>query len=352
MGLEKLSWYFEVDKNIKPAKFLICKKIAIRENLKNLEEDSLWKIHEKASKEFKEVFEKISKDEIKLESLEDAEISYLDLKIELAKKLLNPCKLCERKCNINRFEESGFCGLKEKTFISSYFLHYGEEPPLIPSGTIFFCGCNFKCVYCQNWEISQFPTNGILVDGKKLSKIEKYLRINGARNINFVGGNPDQHLHTILQSLKYLDINVPILWNNNAYSSLETMKILLDVVDIWLPDFKYGNDECALRLSSVSNYFSVVSRNIKMMHDNEDPLIIRHLVLPNHIECCTEKVLRWIADNCKNCLVNVMQQYRPEYLVLENPEKFREISRRLKVEEIKKAYEIARLLKIDFEAVS
>lgn len=349
---EKLKWYFDVDRNKMPAKFLICKRIACDSEISGLEEKNLWEIHEKLSENFKKTWREIKEGELDLKEMEKPKVSYLDVKIELSKKILRNCRFCERRCGVDRRKERGFCGSKEKTYVSSYFLHFGEEPPLIPSGTIFFSGCNFKCVYCQNWEISQFPDNGFLTTAKDLSLIEENLRKSGARNINFVGGNPDQHLHTILESLKYLNVNVPVLWNNNAYSSEETMKILLDVVDIWLPDFKYGNDECAFRLSSVKNYTSVVQRNIKTMCENEDPLIIRHLVLPNHFECCTRRVLEWISKNCKNCLVNVMRQYRPEYLVLERIEKFKEISRVLTRDEIEKAYELASKLKLDFKEVS
>ncbi|MEM5815937.1 MAG: radical SAM protein [Candidatus Aenigmatarchaeota archaeon] len=355
---EILSWYYLVDKNIKPAKFLICKNIYVEvseEEIKNLEEKELWKLHEKYSKEFKKILKDIKESKIEIKEFSQTSkkgCNFLELKIELSKRLLNPCRMCERRCLVNRFEKRGFCNLLNKTYVSSYFLHLGEETPLIPSGTIFFCGCNFKCAYCQNWEISQFSENGFIVDSKKLSIIERRLREEGARNINFVGGNPDQHLHTIVESLKFLDINVPILWNSNAYASIETMKILLDLVDIWLPDFKYGNNECAKRLSLVENYFEIVGRNIKMMYENEDPIIIRHLVLPNHIECCTNKVLTWISENCKNALVNVMKQYRPDYLVKNEIEKFREISRVLNKNEIEKAYKIASELKLNFEYIS
>ena len=352
---EALEWYFLVEKNIKPAKFMICKSIALEVKvgeLKNMSEEDLWKLHSKYSIEFKKILHEIKNSNQSLTKLEEKKCNYLDLKIELSKRLLNPCRVCERRCMINRYETRGFCNLLHKTYVSSYFLHFGEEPPLIPSGTIFFSGCNFRCVYCQNWEIRQFSENGFPVDEKKLSIIERKLRENGAKNINLVGGNPDQHLHTILGSLKYLDINVPILWNSNAYASLETMQLLLDVVDIWLPDFKYGNSECGERLSSVKNYFEIVSRNIKMMYENKDALIIRHLVLPNHLECCTFKVLKWISENCKTSLVNVMKQYRPEYLVAKNPFKFPEISRRLKKEEIEKAYSFAKELQLNFEEVS
>ncbi|MCS7099325.1 MAG: pyruvate formate lyase activating enzyme, partial [Sulfolobales archaeon] len=179
-----------------------------------------------------------------------------------------------------------------------------------------------------------------------------YLRVEGARNINHVGGEPTPNIYTILNSFKYLKSNVPQLWNSNMYLTEESMKILLDVIDIWLPDFKYGNNSCAARLSLVKNYFDVVARNHKTVCDSEDPIIIRHLVMPNHVDCCTKPVLEWIASNCPTALINVMGQYRPEYLVLRYPDKYPDISRRLTREELYRAYELAKKLKIDFEDVS
>ncbi|RLG51592.1 MAG: pyruvate formate lyase-activating protein, partial [Thermoproteota archaeon] len=186
---------------------------------------------------------------------------------------------------------------------------------------------------------------------KKLAKIEAALRIDGAANINFVGGDPTPNLHTILESLLYLEENVPLLWNSNMYCSIETMKLLADIIDIWLPDFKYGNDSCAERLSKVQRYFEVVSRNHKIAHESGD-MIIRHLVLPNHVECCTKPVLKWISENCPNALVNVMAQYRPEYLVARNPRDYPDISRRPTAEEMRAAYSYAKSLGICYEPVS
>lgn len=108
-----------------------------------------------------------------------------------------------------------------------------------------------------------------------------------------------------------------------------------------MPDLKYGNDSCALKYSIVKNYFEVASRNIKIAHDSGD-IIIRHLVLPNHVECCTRNVLKWISENTRRALTNIMDQYRPEYLVVRQPDKWSEIRRRVSVEELKKAFELAR----------
>ncbi|MEM3833207.1 MAG: radical SAM protein [Thermoprotei archaeon] len=349
----RLKWYYEVMIDKKPAKFLIAKRIPLDANPKEFGEDELWNLHDKLSKDFKKIFNEINNETLKLNELSEPKYSYLDVKIELAKRLLTPCRLCERRCKVNRMKESkGFCKLGYDSYVASYFLHMGEEAPLVPSGTIFFSGCSFRCVFCQNWDISQYSHAGSKVTPEMLASIAAELRLKGARNINYVGGNPDQHLHTIIESFEYLEINVPLLWNNNAYTSLEGMKLLLDIIDIHLPDLKYGNDLCAARLSAVPKYFEIATRNIKMVCENNDPVIIRHLVLPNHIECCTRPVLKWISENCPNALVNVMDQYRPEFIVANNPERYPEISRRLNKQEINRAYFMAREFNLLYEPIS
>lgn len=349
----RLRWYYEVMTDRKPAKFLIVKRIPVDEDPKKLNENELWRLHDRLSMDFKKVWKEIDDNSLRLADLHEPKYSYLDVKIELAKKLLTPCRFCERRCKVDRTKESkGFCRLGYDSYVASYFLHMGEEAPLVPSGTIFFSGCSFRCVFCQNWDISQYPTSGFKVTPEMLANIATELRIKGARNINYVGGNPDQHLHTIMESLKYLEINVPLLWNNNAYTSLEGMKLLLDVIDIHLPDLKYGNDKCASRLSAITRYFEIATRNIKMICENNDPIIIRHLVLPNHIECCTKPVLEWISKNCPNALINVMDQYRPEFMVANNPDRYQEISRRLNKQEINRAYSLAKEYNLLYEPIS
>ncbi len=350
----RLSWYYRVMRNERPAKYLICKRIPIDINLEEASEKELWSEHERVAEKFKKIFEKIRSGEIELSSLEKPKVSFLDLKIELVNKMLTHCNFCERRCGVNRANgERGFCRLDKRTYVASWFHHWGEEAPLIPSGTIFFGSCNFRCVFCQNYDISQVnPLGGIEVTPRELAKIQATLRREGVKNINYVGGEPTPNLHTIVESLKYLDVNVPLLWNSNFYCSTETMKILLEIIDIGLPDFKYGNDECAKRLSMVDKYFEVVSRNHKMMHDYGIDMIIRHLVMPNHVECCTKPILNWIAENLPRALVNIMAQYRPEYLVAWEPEKYPDIARRPTADEMREAYKHAQRLGLCYEPVS
>lgn len=346
---ERLSWYYSVMRDEMPAKFMICKKIYVDYD-RNADVEELWKIHEEKSKVFDEVLEKV-KGGLNIDKVPDANPNFLDLKVDIAYKMYENCEFCERRCGVDRSKgEVGVCRVK-KPNAHSYFHHYGEESPLVPSGTIFYGGCNFKCVYCQNHDISQeYPNDGEVLDAKKLAYIQEKLRLKGARNINHVGGDPTPNLHVILESLKYLNLNVPQLWNSNMYCSDETMKLLKDVIDIWLPDLKYGDDRCAERLSFVKNYWSVVTRNIKWAHDWGD-IIIRHLVLPNHLDCCTKPILRWIAKNCDRALVNIMEQYRPLFKVLLH-EDYRDIARRPSVDEMNEAYRYAESLGIVYEPVS
>ncbi|MEM0079542.1 MAG: radical SAM protein [Nitrososphaerota archaeon] len=361
----RLKWYRSVMLNRTPAKFLILKTIPVDVDLEKEDEKELWRINDELHKHALELFEKYFESCKPIEDLKFTKPSFLDLKIELAYRIIRSCHFCEWRCGVNRLEgQRGVCRLDRKTYVSSFFHHYGEEAPLIGldgqggSGTIFFSSCTFHCVFCQNWDISQakYPQDtGVEVNAEKLASIARRLRIDGAANINFVGGEPTPNLHTILESLRYLDVNVPILWNSNMYMSEESMKILIDVIDIWLPDFKYWSNECARRLSKVGGkegYREVVTRN-HLIASKYGDMIIRHLVMPNHLECDTKPILKWIAENIRDkVLVNIMEQYRPEFQVLSKPHLYNDISRRPYKEEILEAYRYAKELGIIYEPVS
>ncbi|MGD0329478.1 MAG: radical SAM protein [Nitrososphaeria archaeon] len=351
----RLSWYRKVMTGESPPKFLLCKMISA-ENPEGLKEEELWAIHERLQNDFQKIFEDVIDGKEKLSSLKIVKPNYLDVKGSLAEKMTEKCTFCEKACGVNRKKgEKGSCRVGFRTKVSTWFNHFGEEAPLIGeggSGTIFFSGCNFgPCVYCQNWDISVDPENGVDVSHETLALVSRKLAMDGAANVNYVGGEPTPNLHTILLSLRYLDVNIAQLWNSNMYCSISTMKLLSDVIDIWLPDFKYGNDACAEKLSKVNRYFEVVSRNHKIAHDSGS-ILIRHLVLPGHVDCCTKPILDWISRNLPNALVNIMGQYHPDYLVSDNPNKYKSISLKVSDEEMDQAYAYAENLNLVYKPVS
>jgi len=308
-----LSKYFDILEENRTAKYLQCKHIPVSFTSSETF-DILWKKHDK-------VIEKMKLDEI------EPKQSLHDLKIELASRIFQKCCFCERRCSVDRTKKSGNCGVKEPG-ISSEFLHIGEERVLVPSHTIFFSGCTFHCVFCQNWDISQ-TNSGIYIKPEKLVDIIHKRKMQGARNVNWVGGDPTPNLTYILNVLKLCNDNIPQVWNSNMYCSTETMNLLNGVIDMYLTDFKYGNDECAKRLSNVDNYLKIIKRNHKIAHKN-GMMIVRHLVM------------EWISKNLPNAVVNIMAQYRPEYHAYD----YNDISRSVSMDEFLQVKEYASKLKI------
>lgn len=347
---ERLSWYYSVMCGEAPPKYVIVKNMPVpleRDEVFNLDTEELLVVHARLHQDFIKFWNEVRESGrpwsyVSLKGVEG--FTFLDLKVELARRFASPCRLCEWRCGALRAEgRAGYCRVAGlNSFVDTFFHHMGEEAPLVPSGTIFYVGCNFRCVYCQNWNISQREGLPAEEHGPEdLANVQNWLAVNGARNINHVGGEPTPNIQAILASLKLLSSKTPQLWNSNMYLSEESMSLIEDVIDIWLPDLKCGSDDCALKYSLVKNYFRVVTRNIRAAHESGD-LIIRHLVLPNHLECCTSNVLKWVAENARRALVNIMDQYRPEYMVARDPRKWSELSRRVSSEEMRRAFTLAR----------
>jgi len=337
MSGQALARYYSILDGDRQANYLKTKQRTIEVRLES-DEATLWKVHEEEL------------------SLPDRPVtrttgsSLLDLKTELAQRMLSNCRLCERRCGADRTSgEKGHCGVQGAR-ISSEFIHMGEEPDLVPSYTIFFAGCTFNCVFCQNWDISTRPDSGYTIEPTELAnKIESRAEVGAkgqafgrARNVNWVGGDPTSNLPFILEVLTRCRANLPQVWNSNMYLSVETMKLLNGIVDVYLTDLKYGNDKCALRLSNAPNYMETMRRNHLLGRQHAE-MIIRHLVLPGHVDCCTKPALTWIAENLRDVRVNVMAQYRPEHRAREFPD----IARPLRMAEYREALEIAETLGLD-----
>ncbi len=348
--LKRLRRYRNIIDDKNWAKYILAKDISCEVMLDD-EPDALWAENTRLSGILQEYITSVDDGKPRI-SGDSVERSFLDLKIRIAHGILQNCHFCERRCGVDRTrDKNGWCKLGAESRVSSAFLHSGEEAPLVPSGTIFFASCCFGCVFCQNHDISTNPNSGQIVDPEHLAAIAQSLFLDGALNINYVGGDPIPNTHTIMASLQYQESNVTQLWNSNLYCSLETMNLLRDVFDVYLPDFKYGNNECAERLSGVKNYFDVISRNHLIAYESGE-VIIRHLVLPNHTECCTIPILEWVAKNMPNCMVNIMAQYRPEHRVRKYPEEFSDINRRVSNDEMRIAFEKADELGICWRPVS
>ncbi|MCK4715124.1 MAG: radical SAM protein, partial [Candidatus Aenigmarchaeota archaeon] len=266
----------------------------------------------------------------------------LDTRAREARDILKSCRLCERACGVDRTGKGrGFCQVGNEILVSSMHAHFGEEAFLIPSFTIFLWSCTSPCVFCQHWTISQRADIPARLTPKQLAEA---INSCSCKNINLVGGEPTPQLPMIIQALKHVRKEIPLVWNSNFYMSREAMNLLKGLVDTYLSDFKYGSGGCAERLSGVKRYWQVVSRNHKLAFKDSD-LVIRHLVLPNHTECCSKPILDFIAREFgRQVIVNIMAQYRPEYNAMEH----KDIGRGLRPEEYREVLAYAEGLGLNF----
>jgi putative pyruvate formate lyase activating enzyme len=278
---------------------------------------------------------------------EKGELSH---RIRLLKGFLQECRLCPRECKVNRLNgEIGYCKAGSELMVSSTFPHLGEEPPLVGyhgSGTIFLTHCNLRCIFCQNYDISHLGT-GERITSSDLARVMLRLQEMGCHNINFV--TPTQYAPQILSSFPEAiekGLRLPIVYNCSGYESLEVIRLLEGMVDIYMPDVKYLDEKHSKRFSNAPDYPEVVKQVLKEMHRQvgdltmdskgiaERGLLIRHLVMPNGV-ASSEAVLKFIAEEISvHSYVNVMDQYRPEYRANEYPEINRRITHKEYLEAI------------------
>lgn len=269
-----------------------------------------------------------------------------------ARERLSPCTVCPRECGADRLAGADcYCGGGELARVCSASPHFGEERPLVGtggSGTIFLAGCNLRCVFCQNYEISHLR-QGTEVDTAELANLMVRLQGLGCHNINFV--TPTHYVPQILAALGPAierGLRVPLVYNSGGYDGRETLRLLDGVVDIYMPDAKYADPEVAERLSGARDYPEVMRAALREMHrqvgdleiDAEGlarrGLLVRHLVLPGGL-AGTPEVMRFLASLSRDTYVNVMAQYRPCFRAEEYPE----LNRRLSAEEYHEAVEAA-----------
>jgi len=241
------------------------------------------------------------------------------------------CECCPRKCDVNRLEgETGFCHVSSGSLISHSGPHFGEEPPISGikgSGTIFFAGCNLKCVFCQNYQISQefqsYPHRRLSTDELALEML--LLQEKGVHNINFV--SPSHMIFQMADAInaaKKKGLIIPVVYNSNGYDSIDALKQISGLVDIYLPDIKYMDNELGEKFSAVKDYADIIpgvleemlnqTGHLRMDHNGVAVrgLLVRHLVLPDFIKN-SKDCLSLISDLSKNTYVSIMSQYSPQY---------------------------------------
>jgi putative pyruvate formate lyase activating enzyme len=266
----------------------------------------------------------------------------LHKRISVLTDMLTQCRICPRQCKVNRLQgELGFCRAGDKLMISSAFSHFGEEAPLVGhmgSGTIFLTHCNLRCVFCQNHDISH-QGQGEAVTSEQMAAYMVALQQRGCHNINFV--TPTHYAPQIIAALPYAidrGLRIPLVYNCGGYESLEGIKLLDGIIDIYMPDVKWSDSAAAEKYAQAPDCPAVVKEVLKEMHRQvgdlqiseagvaERGLLIRHLVMPAGV-AGTREIMHYIATELSpHAYVNIMSQYRPEYRAGEFPELNRRIT--------------------------
>jgi len=380
---DALSWYLDVAENRRPAKFRIAATLATQIDPVASSENALWAELDRLTPIFVRRWQAIRAGAALPAATADGP-SLLEVCRELAYRMLAHCNFCPWNCRVDRMAGAklGACKLASASRVSSYFHHTGEElfyRGTEGSGTIFFTSCNMRCAFCQNGDISTDKDNGEETDPRTLAAMAWTLRREGCHNINWVGGEVVIHLQAIVDAIALLGrdftptqvelgrarrtkadrlfwfdevpdqalyegkFNAPMLWNSNFFMTLESMKILRMLTDVWLPD----PGRCAMTLAKTPWYWETVTRNLALIAEWGEDYSIRHLVMPNH------PVLEWIAEHVPAAPINVMAQFHPDNFCDPASAKYRdryaEIARRSSRAELNNSWRRARELGLKFE---
>jgi len=255
-----------------------------------------------------------------------------------ARALLADCHLCAHHCGVNRL--TGPAGLCHAGSDARYFLAQVEvtdELELIPTFAVALSGCDLRCDFCITGRESWNPNAGERLDAAAMGERARKALTNGARSVMLLGGEPTIHLPAALELVAELPDSARLVWKTNAHGSTEARELLDGMFDVWLADFKFGNDACARRLAKVSDYLHIVKENLLWARDHSE-LIVRHLLMPGHIECCWRPAAEWLATELPGTKVNLRSGFWPKWHAARHPELRGTVS----VEEARRALAIAR----------
>lgn len=223
------------------------------------------------------------------------------------------CLLCEHRCGADRAAgQLGPCRAGTEARVFRHRVEHGEEPELVPSHLFYLSGCDLRCAFCIAEERAFDPRIGTPLDAPFLRRALEWGRARGARNLQWVGGEPTIHLPAILRAMAGAGELPPIVWKTDLHATPEALRLLAGVVDVQVADFKFGNDACAARIAGVPRYVEIVTRNLLLVSASTR-LIVRHLLLPGHFECCFLGIVRWLADHLPGARVSIRDGYLPKW---------------------------------------
>ena len=244
----------------------------------------------------------------------------------IARAMLGDCHFCAHECGANRLEgEQGPCRAGAQVRYFSAQTEVADELELIPTFAIALSGCDLRCAFCITGAESWNPRAGEMLEPTRMGERARRALDHGARSVMILGGEPTVHLHAALDLVAALPDSARLVWKTNAHGSAAARELLAGMFDVWVADYKFGNDACAREFSGVDNYQRVVRQNLIWAAVDSD-LIVRHLVMPGHIDCCWRPVARWLRSNLPTVRVNVRTGFWPAWRSNRHPDLLQPIS--------------------------
>ncbi|MGN6553094.1 MAG: radical SAM protein [Verrucomicrobiota bacterium] len=254
-----------------------------------------------------------------------------------ARAALADCRLCAHECGINRLAgEHGLCHAGTEARVFSAQIEVSDELELIPTFAIALSGCDLRCDFCITGAPSWNARLGENIPVAAIADRAKVALAGGARSVMILGGEPTIHLPTALEIVAALPEDAKLIWKTNAHGSAQARELLDGVFDVWLADYKFGNDACAQRLAKISDYTRVVRENL-LWADEHSELIVRHLLMPGHIDCCWRPVAEWLAEHLPRVKVNLRSGFWPAW----HARRHRELQSTVATAETETAWRIA-----------
>lgn len=247
------------------------------------------------------------------------------------------CALCEHRCNVDRTTgKTGFCKAGNSANVFRHRVEYGEELELVPSHLFYLSGCDLRCGFCIAGINAFDPSRGVELTSNFFNRAVEWGRDRGARNIQWVGGEPTIHAPAILDVMSRCPNLPPVVWKSDFYGTPEVFDLLNGAVNVYVADFKFGNDACAHRIAGIDNYVSILRRNLKIAA-GQSKLIIRHLLLPGHAECCYRPIVEWLHHNLPSVPFSLRDSYLPSW----RSSRFADLARPLNPRDGKDALDLA-----------